>query len=76
MKVNANITQLVTIDPKDVISNLISEALGSGQDVKEKDGSYYLVVYSSHTEVIYGSISKEKYDYINALKLVLGTLTK
>lgn len=80
MKVYADIRQEVHIDPKSVIEKLIERELGGSTYrnwVKEKDGDYYLVSEESagrHSYETEEPITKKKYDYIKALRLVLEQL--
>lgn len=77
MKVYADVRSLVEIDPRDVIEKLLEESIGRRGWVFEKDGKYYQgleVGAGNHSYNDEEEITKEKFDYIKALKLVLSKL--
>jgi hypothetical protein len=79
MEVYADIRQKVIIDPKDVIVTLIKEEIGYGSWIFEKDGLYYRgyeVSAGSHSYDESEEISKERFDYVKALELILIRLNK
>lgn len=79
MEVYANIKQLVEINPQTVIEKLISKEIGFRAWILEKDGKYYIGFEQSnggHSFVKEEEITKEKYDYIKALELILEQLKK
>lgn len=78
-EVYANIRQKVWVDPKDVISKLIDKAIGTGNWVFEEDGGYYKGYEQSagqHSFDEKEAITKDKYEYVQALKLVYENLCK
>ncbi|MHB8871794.1 MAG: hypothetical protein ACYC5G_05045 [Candidatus Doudnabacteria bacterium] len=82
MEIHASISQKVYINPENVIEKLIEEELGGAAHrnwVFEKDGKYYHGYEGgggSHSWDEEEPISKEKYDYVVALKLVKEYLSK
>lgn len=76
MEVNATCIQKVEINPKDVIEKLIEDRLGYDGWVFKENNKFYKsweeYEYIDHKE----EISKEMFDYINALQLVLKYLNK
>lgn len=73
MEVYARITQKVEINPRDVISELLTLSLGGQNQVDEKEGKYYIkyeVSLGTHSGFEKIEISKEQYDYIQALLIV------
>ena len=75
MKIYATKTDEVIVNPIAVIQKLLDKQL-NGEYVKEKDGKYYRVIDigGSHYMEHDVEITKEKYDYIKALILILNTL--
>ena len=79
MKVYATFNQEVHIEPKDVIQELIEREIGDAYCnwIIEKDGRYLHIREESvgcHPVELEYEISKDKYEYIKALKLVLERL--
>jgi hypothetical protein len=79
MKVYATFSQEVHIEPKQVIKKLIEKEIGDEYRnwIVEKDGKYYHIHEESagcHSVDVEDEISKEKYDYVKALQLVLKRL--
>ena len=77
MKVYANIRQVVTVNPIDVIEQLISKEIGSDGWITEEDGKYFQWYEASaglHSYDNENEISKEKYDYVIGLQFVLAKL--
>lgn len=76
MKIYADIRREVDIDPKDVIEKLMHGVIGSGW-VSENDGKYYHnyeVSAGPHSIDRKEEISKETYDYVRALELVMDRI--
>lgn len=67
----------VSVDPVIVIEKILADELKNIFYVLQRDGKYY-----EHVEVYYGphssfedhEITKDKYDYIEALKLIINKL--
>jgi hypothetical protein len=79
MKVYATFSQEVHIEPKQVIKKLIEKEIGNEYHnwIVEKDGKFYHIHEESagcHSVDVDDEISKEKYDYVKALQLVLKRL--
>lgn len=77
MEVYANIVREVSIDPKEVIENLIEEKIGWRGWVFEREGKFfrgYEVAAGQHSAKREEEISKEDYEYIKALQLIRGRL--
>ena len=77
MQVYADIRQKVEVNPKDVIEKLIEESIGWRSWIFERDGKYYKGYdqsAGSHSYEEEKEISKEQYDYVRALQLVLEKL--
>ena len=79
MKVYATFSQEVHVEPKQVIQKLIQKEIGNEYRnwIVEKEGKYYHVQEESagcHTVDVENEISKDKYEYIKALQLVLKRL--
>jgi hypothetical protein len=77
MEIYADIRQKVQVNPKDVIEKLIEEQVGWHGWAFEKDNLYYRGFEQSAGSHSYDEkeeITKEKYDYIRALQLVLENL--
>lgn len=77
MKIHASFRHEVVIDPKDVINKLIEEEIGCRNWVFKENDKYYRHFEESagqHVIDCKEEITKEKYEYIEALLLVLGTL--
>jgi len=78
MKIYADVRQEVNVNPKDVIEKLIEKEIGWRNWIFEKDGKFYrgfeqsMGVHSIDDEE---EITKEKYEYIRALELVLKRLS-
>lgn len=74
MKIKGTIFTDVVINPIKVIENLITEIIGIDGRVIEKDNKYYKVTeeifYHGNREE-YEEITKESYEYIQALYLIL-----
>lgn len=78
MKIYANFTQEVNVDPIIVISKLIYHEINDGW-VFEKNGKYYMGFESGggyHSWDDEEEITKEKYDYVKALELIRDKLKK
>jgi len=77
MKIYGNLRQEVDVNPKDVIEKLIEKEIGYRNWIFEEVGIYYMgfeqgaVRHSFDGKV---EITKEKYDYVIALQLVLKRL--
>ncbi len=72
MKIFADIRQEVDVDPKKVIEKLIEKEVSNGW-VFEENNKYYkgfVVGSGCHSFDDKIEITKEKYDYVNALELV------
>jgi len=79
MKVYADFRQQVSINPIEVIENLIEGETGSRNWTFIKDGKFYIgyeISAGSHSHDEYFEITKEKYDYITALEFVLAYLKR
>ena len=77
MKIYANFSQEVYIEPKEVIKKLIQKEIGSDNWVFEKKGKFYLGYEQSagcHSFDMEEEITEERYRYIEALELVLKRL--
>lgn len=77
MEIYANTTQLVEINPKEVIKNLIEKEINRSSWVFEKNQKFYRGFEQSagsHSFTTEEEITKEKYEYIRALQLVLSRL--
>lgn len=77
MEVYANFRQKVFVNPKDVIEKMIEEEIGWQHWIFEENGKYYVGWEQSagaHSYDAQEEISKEQYDYVNALKNVLNHL--
>lgn len=76
MEIYASIRQKVNIDPIDVIKKLKDEALcGSRGWIFEREGKYYHEFETgggSHSWDEEEEITKEKYDYVRALELIIN----
>jgi len=73
MEINANFTQKVIINPKDVIEKLIENEIGWRSWIFEKNGKYYKGFEQSagcHSFDDEKEITQEKYNYVRALQLV------
>lgn len=80
MKVYATFSQEVHVEPKQVIQKLIEKEIGNTYRnwIIEKDGRYLHVHEESagcHSVEVEDEISKDKYDYVKALQLVLERLS-
>jgi hypothetical protein len=79
MELYANINQLVHIDPKLVVENLIKKELGYDKWVFEKEGKFYMGFTQgagSHSFDDKYEITEEKYRYMQALNVILKYLEK
>jgi len=79
MEVYGNVRTKVDIDPEDVIKNLIKDEIGFQGWIFEKDGRYYRgfeVSAGVHSFDEEAEITKEKYEYVKALQLILKNITK
>ena len=77
MEIYTNFRQKVDIEPIDVIQNLLDCSEGYRGWVFEKDGKYYRGYWESggiHSWEASEEISKEKYEYVLALKSILKYL--
>lgn len=77
MQVYGNITQPVSIDPIDVIKNLIDDEIGQGNWLFEEDGKYYLgyeISAGTHAIDRREEITEDNYKYVKALELILANL--
>lgn len=74
MEIYADIRQKVDINPIDVIQRLIYREITDEGVIFEKDGKYYRSVEISRVYSEDVEITKEKYEYVRALELVLETL--
>lgn len=80
MKVYATFRQEAVINPKEVIKNLINKEIGDTNHnwIVEKDDKFYHIHEQSagcHSFDVENEISKDKYEYIRALELVLKHLS-
>lgn len=68
----------VHVKPSHVIVKLIEKELGFRSWILERDGKYYQVHEESagHNIETEAEITKEKFDYVKALELVLEKLRK
>ena len=76
MEIYANFKQKVSVDPIEVIAEMINNEIGSQNWVFE-NGKYYLGWEESrgaHSSEEQSEISKERYDYVTSLKHVLKYL--
>lgn len=76
MKIYANFSQEVEIDPQEVIRELIQKKIGSDW-IFEEDEKYFRgfeVGAGSHSFNLKKEIEEEEYKYIKALQLILYTL--
>lgn len=77
MEIYANVKQNVLINPKDVIQKLIDEEIGYDSWTFEKNDKCFKGFEQSagcHSYDDEVEITREKYDYIKALQLVLKHL--
>lgn len=77
MKVYATINQEVVINPKEVIKNLIEKEIGRDNWIFKEGGKFYEgfeQYVGSHSVDSKDEITKEKYEYVKALQLVLSKL--
>ena len=74
MEIYGTTSHKVEIDPKTVIKKLIQAKLGLDRWISCTNGKYYknYEAHKRYTETT--EISKEVYDYIKALELVLSEL--
>ena len=63
MKLYANITQEVYVNPIDVIDKLITNEIGDGYHLSNENNEYFIC----HERSVNVKISKEVFDYVNAL---------
>ena len=80
MKVYATFSQEVHVEPKQLIQKLIEKEIGNEYRnwIVEKNGRYYHIHEESavcHSFELEDEISKDKYDYVKALQLVLERLS-
>jgi len=79
IEVYAKTTSKVFIDPVDVIEKLIAIEMQAGDgDLIKKENKYFIEYFSNERfeSNWMVEISKEKFDYISALKLVLKKIKK
>jgi len=79
MEITATFKQKATINPKDVINELIGQSIGYGSWVFEEDGRFYCgwtVSAGSHSFDSSEEIDQEKYAYICNLQFVLRYLER
>jgi len=77
MRITANFYQEVTIEPKDVIEKLLEKELGLGETMIKQDGEqFFKITYKNNRPDECIEITKESYEYINALKTILKNLPK
>lgn len=69
---------VMTIDPEEVIQNLLKRALRGDEGVMKSNGKYYRVrelQVGPHLMTEYDNISKKEYKYVRALELVQETVS-
>ena len=74
MEIKAIASLNVSINPQEVIETLICKEIGVDRFVAEEDGKYYIKTSANHFDVHVSETSKETYEYIKALELVLKHL--
>lgn len=77
MEIVVNKKEVVEVNPKDVIQKLIENEIGRYGWVFEENDKYYLSEEKSmgnHSMDVVTVISREKYEYVNALNLILKRL--
>jgi hypothetical protein len=74
MEIYADIRQKVNIDPIDVIQRLINKEITDEGSVFEKDGRYYVELDEYRLGSSVKETTKEKYEYVRALELILNKL--
>lgn len=78
MEIYADFRQKVQVNPWDVIEKLIDIEIGWRYWIFEKDGKFYRGFEQgagSHSFTRNEEITKDQYDYVIALQLVLDKLT-
>jgi len=70
MKVYGTFVEKVTINPKDVITSLINDALGKDGWIFKEDGKLFRGFELSRTLDGKEEITEELYEYVKALQLV------
>lgn len=79
MKVTGKQQAVVEIDPKDVINKLLRDEIGEEGSVEEVNVGYYLITeeYAGpHIWTNSTQITRERFEYIQSLQLVLSNLEK
>tara|TARA_R110000822_G_scaffold161_3_gene742 strand:- start:8473 stop:8712 length:240 start_codon:yes stop_codon:yes gene_type:complete len=77
MEIYAHVTHKVNIEPKDVIQKLIEKAIGNNGFLFKEDEKYYrgyAAITGPYSVDTKQEISKQKYQYIEALELILKEL--
>lgn len=81
MKVQATLKHQVEVEPLEFMRQLLRQvdALGqSGDNVVKEDDKYFIshstFTFGAPTESFYIQISKERYDYIKAIQLIISKL--
>ncbi len=76
MEIYVDIRQKAMVDPETVIGKLIEKEIGRQGWIFEVEGDYFKGWEESagHSIDMNEKITKEKYDYVVALKLILKTL--
>jgi hypothetical protein len=77
MQVYGNFSQKVQIEPKDVIKKLIEKEIGWKNWVFEEDGKFYRGFEESagcHSYDRKEEITQDKFEYVEALELILKRL--
>lgn len=74
LEIQATFTEKVQVDPMLVIQKLIDHEIGWNNWVVEKDGKFYKEYSSYHNTTEKEEISKEVYEYVQSLQLILKFL--
>lgn len=77
MQINATAVQTVIIDPKEVIQKLLNHTLSHNHWIFKENDKYYEGFEQSAGSHSYDDkieITKERYEYIRSLQIVLKTL--
>tara|TARA_R110000796_G_scaffold70936_1_gene160990 strand:+ start:6123 stop:6362 length:240 start_codon:yes stop_codon:yes gene_type:complete len=77
MEIYAHVTHKVNIEPKDVIQKLIEKSIGNNGFLFKEDEKYYrghAAITGPYSVDTKQEISKQKYQYIEALELILKEL--
>lgn len=74
LEIQASFTEKVQVDPIHVIQKLIDREIGWNNWIVEKDGKFYKECSSYHNTTEKEEISKEVYEYVQSLQLILKFL--